>query len=297
VGGKNIIIRRVRTEWTNGPATENGAYGIYPVQTENTLIDGVVAIGASDAGIYVGQSRNVVVRNSRAERNVAGIEIENTVDADVYDNIATGNTGGVLVFNMPNLPQEGRVTRVFRNKIEGNNHKNFGHKGTPVASIPAGSGVVINSHDDVEVFDNDIGNHKTANVIISSYFSTGYSDLSTTETFDPYPEGIHIHGNRFGPGGESPDHFDLKALKVSQFGLNGRLPDVLWDGYVNLDILVDGQLPADRAICINNGEAGMINVDGPNNFKNISTDMTPYRCSLPPLPAVKLASAEAGQGA
>ncbi len=297
VGGKNIIIRRVRTEWTNGPATENGAYGIYPVQTENTLIDGAVAIGASDAGIYVGQSRNVVVRNSRAERNVAGIEIENTIDADVYDNVATGNTGGILVFNMPNLPQAGRVTRVFRNKIEGNNHKNFGHKGTPVASVPAGSGVVINSNDDVEVFDNDIGDHKTANVIISSYFSTGYTDLSTAEGFDPYPEGIHIHGNRFVPGGDSPDHLELKALKVSQFGLNGRLPDILWDGYVNLDILVDGKLPADRAICINNGEAAMINVDGPNNYKNISTDMTHYRCSLPPLPAVKLASADADQGA
>ena len=61
---KNVIIRRVRTEWTNGPDTANGAYGIYPVQTENTLIDEVVAIGASDAGIYVGQSKNVVVRNS-----------------------------------------------------------------------------------------------------------------------------------------------------------------------------------------------------------------------------------------
>ena len=296
VGGKNIIIRRVRTEWTNGPATENGAYGIYPVQTENTLIDGAVAIGASDAGIYVGQSRNVVVRNSRAERNVAGIEIENTIDADVYDNVATGNTGGILVFNMPNLPQAGRVTRVFRNKIEGNNHKNFGHKGTPVASVPAGSGVVINSNDDVEVFDNDIGDHKTANVIISSYFSTGYTDLSTAENFDPYPEGIHTHGNRLGPGGDSPDHLELKALKVSQFGLNGRLPDILWDGFVNLDILVDGKLPADRAICINNGEAGMINVDAPNNYKNISTEMTHYRCSLPSLPAVKLASADADQG-
>jgi parallel beta-helix repeat protein len=297
VGGKNIIIRRVRTEWTNGPATENGAYGIYPVQTENTLIDGAVAIGASDAGIYVGQSRNVVVRNSRAERNVAGIEIENTIGADVYDNVATGNTGGILVFNMPNLPQAGRVTRVFRNKIEGNNHKNFGHKGTPVASVPAGSGVVINSNDDVEVFDNDIGEHKTANVIISSYFSTGYTDLSTAEGFDPYPEGIHIHSNRFGPAGDSPDHLELKALKISQFGLSGRLPDILWDGYINLDILVDGKLPADRAICINNGEAGMINVDGPNNYQNISTEMADYRCSLPPLPAVKLASAEAGQGA
>jgi parallel beta-helix repeat protein len=297
VGGKNIIIRRVRTEWTNGPATENGAYGIYPVQTENTLIDGAVAIGASDAGIYVGQSRNVVVRNSRAERNVAGIEIENTIDADVYDNVATGNTGGILVFNMPNLPQAGRGTRVFRNKVEGNNHANFGHKGTPVASVPAGSGVVINSNDDVEVFDNDIGEHKTANVIISSYFSTGYTDLSTAKGFDPYPEGIYIHDNRFGPAGDSPDHLELKALKISQFGLTGRLPDILWDGYVNLEILVDGKLPAERAICINNGSASMINVDGPNNYKNISTEMANYRCSLPPLPAVKLASAEAGQGA
>ncbi|MDH1265592.1 parallel beta-helix domain-containing protein [Pseudomonas sp. GD03944] len=293
VGGKNIIIRRVRTEWTNGPATENGAYGIYPVQTENTLVDGVVAIGASDAGIYVGQSRNVVVRNSRAERNVAGIEIENTVDADVYDNVATGNTGGILVFNMPNLPQAGRVTRVYRNKVEGNNHRNFGHKGTPVASVPAGSGVVINSNDDVEIFDNDIGEHKTANVIISSYFSTGYTDLSTAETFDPYPEGIYIHGNRFGPAGDSPDHLELKALKITQFGLNGRLPDILWDGYVNTKLLVDGKLPADRAICIDNGEAQMINVDGPNNYSNISMDMTHHRCTLPRLPSVEL---QAGLG-
>ena len=84
--GRNITVRRVRTEWTGGPSAENGAYGIYPVQTENTLIEGSVAIGASDAGIYVGQSRNVVVRDSRAEFNVAGIEIENTVHADVWGN-------------------------------------------------------------------------------------------------------------------------------------------------------------------------------------------------------------------
>ncbi|SDJ26800.1 parallel beta-helix domain-containing protein [Pseudomonas indica] len=294
VGGKNIVIRRVRTEWTNGPATENGAYGIYPVQTENTLIDGSVAIGASDAGIYVGQSRNVVVRNSRAERNVAGIEIENTIGADVYDNVATGNTGGILVFNMPNLPQPGYATRVYRNRVEGNNHKNFGHKGTPVASVPAGSGVVINSNDQVEIFDNDIGEHKTANVIISSYFSTGYTELSTTEDFDPYPEGIYIHGNRFGPGGDSPDHLDLKALKITQFGLNGRLPDILWDGYFDPKKQVDGRLPPELAICVDNGEAGLINVDAPNDFKNISTDITPHRCQLAKLPAVHLALGEPG---
>ncbi len=297
VGGKNIIIRRVRTEWTNGPATENGAYGIYPVQTENVLVDGVVAIGASDAGIYVGQSRNVVVRNSRAEKNVAGIEIENTIGADVYDNVATGNTGGILVFNMPNLQQAGRATRVYKNKVQGNNHDNFGHKGTPVASVPAGSGVVINSNDQVEIFDNDIGEHKTANLIVSSYFSTGYTDLSTAEGFDPYPESIYIYGNRFGPGGDSPDNLELKALRISQFGLSGRLPDILWDGYVNVDKVKGGKLPPDLAICVDNGAAQLLNVDAPNGYKNISSDMSSHTCNLPKLPAIELASAKAGQGA
>ena len=297
VGGKNIIIRRVRTEWTNGPATENGAYGIYPVQTENVLVDGVVAIGASDAGIYVGQSRNVVVRNSRAEKNVAGIEIENTIGADVYDNVATGNTGGILVFNMPNLQQAGRATRVYKNKVQCNNHDNFGHKGTPVASVPAGSGVVINSNDQVEIFDNDIGEHKTANLIVSSYFSTGYTDLSTAEGFDPYPESIYIYGNRFGPGGDSPDNLELKALRISQFGLSGRLPDILWDGYVNVDKVKGGKLPPDLAICVDNGAAQLLNVDAPNGYKNISSDMSSHTCNLPKLPAIELASAKAGQGA
>ena len=88
----NVVIRNVRTEWTGGPLTTNGAYGIYPVQSSNILIDGAVAIGASDAGIYVGQSTQIIVRNSRAEYNVAGIEIENSTFADVYDNVATNNT-------------------------------------------------------------------------------------------------------------------------------------------------------------------------------------------------------------
>jgi len=47
----NVVVRNVRTEWTGGALTTNGAYGIYPVQSSNVLIDGAVAIGASDAGI------------------------------------------------------------------------------------------------------------------------------------------------------------------------------------------------------------------------------------------------------
>ena len=63
------------------------------------LIDSCVAIGASDAGIYVGQSENIIVKNSIAEFNVAGIEIENSYYADVFNNYASNNTGGILVFD------------------------------------------------------------------------------------------------------------------------------------------------------------------------------------------------------
>ncbi|WGL18125.1 right-handed parallel beta-helix repeat-containing protein [Microbulbifer bruguierae] len=287
--GKNIIIRDIRVEWTNGPSTENGAYGIYPVQTENTLVEGTVAIGASDAGIYVGQSRNVIVRNNRAEYNVAGIEIENTIGADVYDNIATNNTGGILVFNMPNLPQPGHSTRVYDNKVFKNNTENFGHEGTPVAAVPAGSGVVINSNDYVEIFNNEISDNDTANVIVSSYFAAGYyTDKSTQENFDPYPEGIYIYDNTFTGGGGSPDHMELKALKIAKFGLTGSLPDVMWDGAIDSAKMVDGKLPDELKLCIENEGAGIINVDLQGGYKNITTDISAHQCSLKKLPQIVL---------
>ena len=74
-GSDGISFIKVRTEWSGGPKSSNGAYGLYPVESKNVLIDGCIAIGASDAGIYVGQSENIVVRNSIAKFNVAGIEI------------------------------------------------------------------------------------------------------------------------------------------------------------------------------------------------------------------------------
>jgi parallel beta-helix repeat protein len=278
-----VIIRRVRAEWTGEPKTENGAYGFYPVQTTNVLIEGSVAIGASDAGIYVGQSKNVVVRNNRAERNVAGIEIENTQDADVYGNIATGNTGGILVFNMPNLSQEGGRVRLYENQVYKNDLRNFGHPGTPVASIPAGSGVVVNSHDDVEIFANEIRDNRTANVIISSVYASNYADNSWSDGFDPYPERIHLHSNRLSGGGDKPDGAELKALKLLKFGPGGRLPHVLWDGYA----------PEGRRaeICVRDEGAEVLNADLPGSSKNITVETEPYACTLPSLEPVILASA------
>jgi len=292
--GKNVVIRRVRVEWTGGPKTENGAYGLYPVQSENVLLDGNVVIGASDAGVYVGQSRNVVVRNNRAEWNVAGIEIENTFDADVYDNVATNNTGGILVFNMPDLSQPGARTRVFRNEINGNNTKNFGVAGAAVANIPAGSGVVVNSNDEVEIFDNDIAGNRTANIIIASVFSTDLSRDGVSGDFDPYPESIYIHGNRMAGGGRDPDGLEFQALRVAMFGLTGALPDVLWDGYADPGKLVDGKTPDALRICVQNDGAEILNIDGPNGGKAPRVATAAHACAIERLPAVTLPEGLAG---
>jgi len=286
--GENIIIRRVRTEWTGEPKTENGAYGIYPVQTKNVLLESNVAIGASDAGIYVGQSQNVIVRYNRAEKNVAGIEIENTFDADVFENIATDNTGGILVFNMPNLSQPGARTRVFNNEANANNRKNFGHPGTPVATIPAGSGVVVNSNDQVEIFDNDIKDNKTANIIIASVYSSGLSQDGMSDNFDGFPEGVYVYGNRMGGGGKNPDGLDLQALKLAKFGPMGSIPDVLWDGFVDPAKQVDGETPSALRVCVDNGAAEVVNVDAPNKFNNPEIVTDAVKCALDKLPAITL---------
>jgi len=275
-----VTIRGVRVEWTGEAKTENGAYGLYPVQTTNVLIEDVVAIGASDAGIYVGQSKGVIVRNSRAERNVAGIEIENTQDADVYGNVATDNTGGILVFNMPGLTQPGARVRVYDNDVYENDRGNFGHPGTPVASIPAGSGVVVNSHDDVEIFENRIRDNRTANIIIASVYSSNFADSSFSDTFDPYPDRIHVHSNTLSGGGDKPDGMELKAAKTVKFGLTGRFPHVLWDGFVRGE--------DDPMICIEEPEAEVFNADLANGSKNMRVETEPHRCTLPRLAEVTL---------
>ncbi|MDG1123241.1 MAG: parallel beta-helix domain-containing protein [Pseudomonadales bacterium] len=283
--GNNIVIRRIRTEWTNGPDVNNGAYGIYPVQTTNVLIEGNVAIAASDAGVYVGQSKQVIVRNNRAEFNVAGIEVENTIGADVYQNIANNNTGGILVFNMPSIPQRGYATRVYDNEVNNNNTANFAAPGTAVSGVPAGSGVMINSNDQVEIFNNSIANNNTANIVISSYFSANYAGQRTLAAeFDPYPEEILIYDNTFLGGGTAPGFEYLVQVRDAIYGPTGAFPDIIWDG------IIDPNKPEEKqVICVSNGDAQLLSIDAGNEFKGAGVDMQRHNCKVAKLAPVELA--------
>ena len=282
--GENIIIRGIRTEWTGDYSVDNGAYGIYPVQTTNVLIEDSVAIGASDAGIYVGQSNNVIVRNNFAEFNVAGIEIENTIDADVYGNVATNNTGGLLVFNMPGLEQRGMGTRVYDNDIFSNNTENFSRPGTAVSVVPVGSGIVIMANDQVEIFDNRIADNDSGNVILASNTTVGIGDGETD--FDGAPEGIYLHDNQFDGGGDQPDSI-VAALQAIAFPDGGDLPDIIWDGAVNESAMVDGEIVPENRICVQEEEGvEVINADAANGFAAPTVGIADYDCTLEPLDAV-----------
>lgn len=222
-GADDIVYHRVRVTWTRGPHSENGAYGIYPVESSNVLIDGVQVSGASDAGIYVGQSQNITVRNSIAEANVAGIEIENSRRAMVENNLATRNTGGILVFDLPNLPvMGGGDVIVRRNLVIANDTPNFAPPGNIVAGVRRGTGVLVMANDNVLVEGNVIDGNPTSAVMVIAY-PQPYDD----ETYNPYPRGVVVGRNVYGTNGNDPQIDGAKAL-LEAFG--GALPAVMWDG-------------------------------------------------------------------
>ncbi len=234
-GADGVTFQGLNVEWNTSPAHLHGAYGIYPVQCKNVLIDNSQVRGSSDAGIYVGQSEGVVVRRSRAFENVAGIEIENCKDADVYLNYANGNTGGILIFDSPDLPVYGcranadpakddptcRGTRVFGNWIISNNGENFANGGN-VKLVPPGTGVIVAATDDVEIFDNVVRDHKTVNLVVIGWNLTQVS--WGDPNYNPYVERADIHNNEFQDGSWEPEG-DLGII-VAQAFYPELIPDI-----------------------------------------------------------------------
>ena len=286
-GVHGISFIRVRTEWTNGPDELNGAYGLYPVESKNVLIDSCVAIGASDAGIYVGQSENIIVKNSRAEFNVAGIEIENSYYADVFDNHAENNTGGILVFDLPDIPQQGgHHVRVFRNKSINNNTDNFAPEGNIVGEVPRGTGIIIQANSHVEIFENDIGGNDTVNIAIVTY---GYE--TEDKNYYPHPRAIQVHNNRFTKSGNNPDLETGELAKILYELSDKNMPDIFWDGILPMKQIIFGQPDNEKLILGDNGSATFLTINPIKYmlpiFNPVERDYDNYRGTITPLPEVK----------
>ena len=256
IGADGIAMINLRTEWTGGPKSTNGAYGLYPVESKDVYIDGCIAIGASDAGIYVGQSKNIIVKNSQAMYNVAGIEIENSYYADVFNNKAKHNTGGILVFDLPDLPQQGgHHVRVFNNEITNNDTDNFAPEGNIVGEVPRGTGIIVQANSQVEIFQNNIGENDTVNIAVVSY------QLETEDKdYYPHPSKIQIHNNNFGRSGYNPD-LETGDLSKILFSLSdGDMPDIFWDGVLPLKQMIFGQPHEEKLVLNNNGDATFLSI-------------------------------------
>ena len=265
-GADNIVYHRIRVTWTNGPDADNGAYGIYPVESRGVLVDGSKVSGASDAGIYVGQSFDITVRNSIAEANVAGIEIENSRNALVENNIATRNTGGILVFDLPDLPVMGGGNIIVRrNLVVGNDTPNFAPPGNIVASVRRGTGILVMANEDVLIEGNVVADNPTSGVMV-----IGYTQPFEDERYNPYARNVVVGDNSFARNGTDPQ-LDGKDMLLAAFG--GALPPVMWDGLAQGDTglrVADrisgwslgysalGQTPADA-------QPAVLDVPGPDN--------------------------------
>lgn len=285
-----ITLRRIRSVWAEGPKTENGAYALYPVLCKNVLMEECIAMGSSDAGIYVGQSDSVIIRNNKAYWNVAGIESENSKWVEIYGNEAYDNTGGILVFDLPGLTTYGHSTKVYKNTIRSNNHKNFAQKGNIVASIPPGSGMMVLATHDLEIYDNDFKDNTTVGVAIVSYelvaalnegeqeqessiggVQTVNNNYKADSLYNAFPYNIHIRDNRFSNKHWFPTfQNDIGKLLAMKSMFNP--PDIVYDGIPDPE-------RSERGICIKEDEKIIfINLDAANEFKSLSKDVKTFAC-------------------
>ncbi|NIK93056.1 hypothetical protein GZ212_12905 [Mangrovimonas sp. CR14] len=273
-----VSFVNVATVWSGEPSSNNGAYGLYPVLCDDVYIDNCYAYGASDSGIYVGQSNNVIVKNTVAEGNVGGIEIENTTNADVFYNDVFDNTGGILVFDLPGLTQSGSGTRVFDNNIHDNNRSNFAPEGNIIGNVPAGTGIMVLSTKNVEIFYNSLVDNNFTNILVASYLMVNPNPQDPT--FNPFPQGLNIHENSYTMSGTvNPNQPALAQALMQLFQLTG---------YPN--ILLDGILMQPTDVCLQEAtDPSFINLNAAADptFESFTMDTSPHDCSPDPLPQVE----------
>jgi parallel beta-helix repeat protein len=285
VSADDSVFRDLKVTWDAGSVTENGAYAVYPTNCNRTTVENVEVVGASDAGIYVGQCREAIVRGNNVHGNVIGIEVENTTIADVYDNTIEDNAVGILAVILPNLDKkDGGQVLLRENQVSGNDRENFAEEGTTAAAVPPGCGILVIGLPDVEIRDNTISDQTGPAVFVASYEI--FELLSATPSDDPetdkWPKRIYIHGNMFQDVGTAP---------TGSWDLLGEppIPAVIWDGRLAPGI----ETQAEMDVCLgeeeqmqfvkgSDGEVGGVLAEATR-----TSDTTDHECVLDMLPELE----------
>lgn len=199
---------------------DTGLYGVYPVQSRNISVTHCTVTRIRDAAIYVGESQGALVAMNEVHHNVAGIEIENTNDAEVRDNLAHDNTAGILVFVLPGKVQkEGKRTRVHRNWVVRNNTPNFGDPEAIVGQLPYGIGILVMGADDTRVENNQVRENASLGIALTRLAE---EHAKKDPPLEPMTDGARVVSNHLDANGASP-HPGITA----SYGGGG---DFGWDG-------------------------------------------------------------------
>lgn len=296
---RDIIIRELNATWKTADST-SGGYAIYPVLCRKILIENCYAEGSSDAGIYVGQSDSIVIKNCKAAKNVAGCEIENSTNAEVYDNEFYNNTAGFLIFDLPGLSKRGGNVKAYNNKFHDNNFKNFAKAGSfgtawGVGNAAPGSGVIILAASNIELYNNQITNNNSSAITIASGFAVDEKAADKiNENYFPISKNVKIHDNTLTMGTAFPQpvyvhHIGQLLVAIEQkLGAqdssrkNKRIPLIMYDG-ISTNILTKGTTANPDGICIKQKEenlfvnADFLNMRTPDKWLP-STDVSPFTC-------------------
>jgi parallel beta-helix repeat protein len=214
---------------------DTGLYGVYPVQSRNITVTHCTVTRIRDAAIYVGESQGALVAMNYVHHNVAGIEIENTNDVEVRDNLAHDNTAGILVFVLPGkVLKEGRRARVHRNWVVRNNTPNFGDPEAIVGSLPHGIGILLMGADDTVVENNQVRENGSLGIAVTRLAP---EHAKKDPPLEPMTDGARIVANHLDANGTAPHPVILKS-----YGAGG---DFGWDGtgHGNCADLADGARP------------------------------------------------------
>lgn len=295
---RDVVIRELNAIWRTADST-SGGYAIYPVLCKKVLIEHCYAEGASDAGIYVGQSDSTIVRQCKAAKNVAGCEIENTTHAEVYNNEFYDNTAGFLVFDLPGLSQRGGHVKAYDNYLHDNNRINFAKAGSfgtswGVGNAAPGSGVIILATSNVELYRNRIINNNSSAITIASGLAVGETPDKINDQYFPIPQHIRIYENTLEMGAAFPEPAALHHIGKLLIGVeqrlnqqdpnrkNKRIPLIMYDG-ISTNVLTKKTDANPDSICI--GQTGdnlfvnadFLNIQNPAVWKP-TTDMDPFIC-------------------
>jgi parallel beta-helix repeat protein len=187
-GAEGVTFRDVYSD-----ALDVSKYAVFPIQSNNVLVEGCEVHHVSDAGIYVGQSTNIIARYNTVIENVAGLEIENSQNAKVHNVYATGNSGGILIFKLPGLPvQLSNGHEISHNILVSNNRANIG-SGT-VGLVPDGTGMLVLSNDDGDFHHNFMDDNDSFGFVLVDQQTLNV--LSGSNVFDPTSPDQKATGNQ-----------------------------------------------------------------------------------------------------